>query len=196
MSSANHSVTEKIPGLLSRNFVDLFQQSQGRYPALDGLRAIAILLVIFFHCFYLTHTSIAPADRPQLLQEMSPWLNWVWQGDKGVDLFFVLSGFLISMLLLKEHSKTGRVDVKRFYQRRVARIVPAYLRLLAVAWIAGLPNREWVWGNLLFVNNMQPSGTLFVPWSWSITAVACSRIRWRTGGSRCGTSRSSSRWCA
>ncbi|MEJ2609699.1 MAG: acyltransferase [Candidatus Thiodiazotropha sp.] len=169
MPTTVRAISRKVSAMISANFLDIFQQSPNRYPALDGLRAIAMLLVLFFHCFYLNYASIEPTQRSQLLLDMSPWLNWVWQGDKGVDLFFVLSGFLISMLLLKEHRNSGRVDIRKFYIRRIARILPAYLVLLLIAWFVDMPNREWIWGNLLFVSNLQPPATLFIPWSWSIT---------------------------
>lgn len=100
---------------------------------------------------------------------MSPWFNWVWQGDKGVDLFFVLSGFLITMLLLKEYTQRGQVNIASFFMRRAGRILPAYLLLLLFGWAIGQPNSEWLWTNLLFVNNMTSPETLYLPWSWSIT---------------------------
>jgi peptidoglycan/LPS O-acetylase OafA/YrhL len=78
-----------------------------RVPALDGLRGIAIMLVVAFH-------------------------GWKIEGGVlGVDLFFVLSGFLITMLLLQERSRTGTVGLRSFYRRRVVRLLPA-LGLLVV----------------------------------------------------------------
>jgi peptidoglycan/LPS O-acetylase OafA/YrhL len=157
-----------LGALLWRNYKDLFEKHRGRYPTLDGLRAIAVLLVILFHCFYLNITHLPQDSSEDLIRHMAPWFNWIWQGDKGVDLFFVLSGFLISMLLLREHQHHGKVDVLRFYRRRAARILPAYILILGTAWFAHLPHREWIWSNLLFINNLQPANTYFVPWTWSI----------------------------
>jgi peptidoglycan/LPS O-acetylase OafA/YrhL len=79
-------------------------------PALDGLRMIAVAMVILYHVGY----EKIPADL-------------------GVSLFFVLSGFLITWLLLKEHAKTGTVSLKTFYLRRVFRLLPAYYVFLGVA---------------------------------------------------------------
>ncbi|MDO3645322.1 acyltransferase [Mucilaginibacter sp. L3T2-6] len=92
---------------------DILQPSY--FPALDGLRGIAILLVI------LTHFGINKVLR------FTPFFG---DSRMGVDIFFVLSGFLITTLLIKEQIKNGRVRLKRFYLRRVLRIIPlAYLFL-------------------------------------------------------------------
>jgi peptidoglycan/LPS O-acetylase OafA/YrhL len=79
-------------------------------PALDGLRAIAIFMVIVSHA----HT---------------PGVEGAFF---GVDLFFVLSGYLITSLLLIEIGQTGKVDLWRFYRRRLFRLMPALLAFLAV----------------------------------------------------------------
>ncbi|MDT7790398.1 MAG: hypothetical protein QOF58_8817 [Pseudonocardiales bacterium] len=81
-----------------------------RFPALDGLRAIAAVMVVFFHY-----------GGPD-------WL----QGWAGVQLFFVVSGFLITTLMLREEQRTGRISLKEFYLRRAFRILPVYLVVLLV----------------------------------------------------------------
>jgi peptidoglycan/LPS O-acetylase OafA/YrhL len=81
----------------------------GYVPALDGLRAVAIAGVVLYH------GTGHPAGG---------WL--------GVDLFFVLSGFLITTLLIEEHRAHGQVDILRFYRRRARRLMPALLAVLAV----------------------------------------------------------------
>jgi peptidoglycan/LPS O-acetylase OafA/YrhL len=85
----------------------------GYRPALDGLRGIAILLVM------LTHAGVPNLDAA---------------GSVGVTLFFVLSGFLITQQLSCEHEGTGRINLRRFYARRARRLLPALsLLLMAVA---------------------------------------------------------------
>jgi peptidoglycan/LPS O-acetylase OafA/YrhL len=81
----------------------------GHVPALDGIRGLAIALVVSMHAFGF------PAG-----------------GFIGVDLFFVLSGFLITTLLLEEVEATGRISLRDFYERRVRRLLPALLVLLIV----------------------------------------------------------------
>jgi peptidoglycan/LPS O-acetylase OafA/YrhL len=87
---------------------DPSSQANGRWPVLDGLRAVSILAVIGFH---------------------AQWPGF-GGGGRGVDLFFVISGFLITWLLVKERERTGRVSLKKFYFRRVLRIVPAFFVFL------------------------------------------------------------------
>jgi peptidoglycan/LPS O-acetylase OafA/YrhL len=72
-------------------------------PDIEGMRAIAVVLVILFHAYHVPFTG----------------------GFVGVDVFFVISGFLITSLLLKEQKRTGRVSIFGFYARRVRRILPA-----------------------------------------------------------------------
>lgn len=80
----------------------------GYEPALDGVRAIAVLVVMAGH------------------------LNFIYAGGLGVDIFFVLSGYLITAILLAEFAVTGRIDLKKFYARRALRILPAVILLLLV----------------------------------------------------------------
>ena len=87
------------------------RSSAARYrPALDGMRAIAVYLVVVFH---------AGSDR-------------FTGGFIGVDVFFVLSGFLVTQLLLRDLISTGRVGFARFYARRFRRLLPAAFVALVV----------------------------------------------------------------
>ena len=99
-------------------------QRLGYVPALDGLRAVAISLVLSFHAF-----------------------GWPPDGFLGVDMFFVLSGFLITTLLLEEHAEHGTVSLREFYRRRALRLLPALFAMLAICApalaLAGM-NRELV----------------------------------------------------
>jgi peptidoglycan/LPS O-acetylase OafA/YrhL len=98
-------------------------------PALDGLRGIAILTVMVYH-----------------LEKLAPDFHEVTKGGfLGVDIFFVLSGFLITSILLKEHGKTGKINLKNFYLRRLFRLIPAYWLFLSVLYVFGaylLPPQE------------------------------------------------------
>ena len=84
-------------------------------PDIEGLRGVAVLLVVFFHAGLLSN---APLQVPG--------------GFIGVDLFFVVSGFLITGLLIRERERTGRVSFSKFYARRVRRILPAAAVVLLI----------------------------------------------------------------
>lgn len=87
-----------------RSFADF---KRARYfPMLDGLRAVSVLLVLLFH----THDK--------LWEPLNGYL--------GVTIFFVISGFLITTLLLREEERDGKASIWRFYVRRVFRIFPLY----------------------------------------------------------------------
>lgn len=103
-----------------------------RIPELDGLRGLAILLVLVFH--YITQEGVQPAGSvPALLQRI------VIMGWTGVDLFFVLSGFLIGGILMDVRNSPSYFET--FYCRRFFRIVPIYylwiLTYIAVVGLAG-----------------------------------------------------------
>ena len=91
-------------------------------PALDGLRAVAVLAVVLYHGAELTtgRLDLAPA------------------GFLGVDLFFVLSGFLITTLLLSEARRTGGIRLRAFWFRRARRLLPALFLVIAVVAVAFL----------------------------------------------------------
>ena len=98
-----------------------------RFLALDGLRGIAVLLVV------LAHGTQAPGAQPRLLPETLKFSGWM-----GVVVFFVLSGFLITYLLLEERTRTGGISLSRFYVRRALRILPLYFTVLG-AYVFVLP---------------------------------------------------------
>ncbi|MEO1136911.1 MAG: acyltransferase [Pseudomonadota bacterium] len=82
------------------------------FRGLDGLRAIAIIAVVWHH-------TLRPDNLPMFVR-----------GFAGVDLFFVLSGFLIATLLIREKARFGRVSLRNFWARRFLRLMPAYYLLL------------------------------------------------------------------
>ncbi|MEE2566448.1 acyltransferase family protein [Hyphobacterium marinum] len=101
--------------------------SSGYIPALDGLRFVAFFLVFLHHSFY------TPLDGLSYFQG-NMWF--------GVELFFLLSGFLITRLLLVERRETGRISWKRYGLRRILRIWPLYFAMILVFSATGWFNFE------------------------------------------------------
>jgi peptidoglycan/LPS O-acetylase OafA/YrhL len=131
------------------------------YSAIDGVRAICVLLVMLNH-----------------LKVDSSVLRYV-HGYIGVDIFFVISGFLITDLLVIEEKKSGRIDLKAFYLRRAFRILPIYSVVLAIyIAICHLPSQAEKWVELkgglpyflLFLNEFvrEPNGGTVFGQTWSL----------------------------
>jgi peptidoglycan/LPS O-acetylase OafA/YrhL len=134
-----------------------------RIPSLDGWRAIGILLVLMSH---MPFTDGFNEDYAYQLAE-------VFDGELGVRIFFVLSGFLITHLLLTEAHRSGTVSLQRFYIRRALRILPIYVTYLLVLGILtalGLYHdalSSWI-GALTFTRNMIGQGRSATVQLWSL----------------------------
>lgn len=139
------------------------QPHRDRYmPHLDGLRFLAVLTVMVEHWVH---------DRYKL------YLPW---GYAGVSLFFVLSGFLITGILLRARDEAeavgqpARVTLWRFYVRRFLRIFPLYYLAVVVAAIFLIEGRAMLWPNLLYVSNIAQfldgkwAGSVALFWSLAV----------------------------
>jgi peptidoglycan/LPS O-acetylase OafA/YrhL len=84
--------------------------SLGQRPSLDGLRCVSIFLVLILH--------------------LPGFENILPGGFLGVEIFFVISGFLITSLVVEEFERTGHIDLRNFYLRRVLRLAPALVAVL------------------------------------------------------------------
>lgn len=144
--------------------------TKGRIPSLDGLRAISIALVLFAHC---TGTRFFPSFV--FLRENL--------GNLGVRIFFVISGYLITTLLLTEMRKTGTISLKWFYIRRALRIFPAayayagtLILLTWLGWISLTP-KQLLHASTYTVNYLEPR-----PWNiahlWSLSVEEQFYLLW------------------
>lgn len=137
-----------------------------RFPALHGMRFIAIVTVVAYH------------------------VTWIFMGEQGIeldplffaqaltvffgmDLFFVLSGFLIGSILLRSITKMGTHDIGRFYVRRIFRTFPTYylvLAVLAVAFPLTAAQRHHLGWEVLYGTNFLPlnRGQTVMFWGWSL----------------------------
>lgn len=131
------------------------------FGSLDGLRAFCILLVLWHH-------------SPVPLPDLDTYPQIFRRGFTGVDFFFVLSGYLITTLLLREEDRNGRFSIAGFYRRRVLRIVPVYflvVTLCAIWWIGVRGQTQW-WAYLpyyyAFLSNFLLDDIPLLAPTWSL----------------------------
>jgi peptidoglycan/LPS O-acetylase OafA/YrhL len=111
-----------------------------RLPSLNGLRAVSIVIVLLFHLF--RYTFDVNLD--------SVFRIAIFNGRFGVNVFFVISGFIITTLLIQEETRTGSISFRKFYIRRTLRIFPAYYFLLLLYLVLQLlslleiPHSAWI----------------------------------------------------
>ena len=116
------------------NFKSMFQRKPSALAPLDGMRFMAVFWVILIHNCAATFEFY---KCRYLLEDYNDKLHWMWvtfnNGDLGVDIFFVLSGFLITFMLSREYNKYGDIDWSHFMKMRLLRLYPAYISFLIVA---------------------------------------------------------------
>ena len=152
---------------------DIFVRPSERYKALDGIRALSIILIVVFHCW----VGVAFLGRPffeEFNANIPGFLFWITKTDFAVDAFFVMSGFLIGTILLKELERSETINLKDFYIKRLYRIYPAYLLLIVLYAIPLLlsasplkPPQNLLY-NVFYVSNFLPSEEMPIGWSWTL----------------------------
>jgi peptidoglycan/LPS O-acetylase OafA/YrhL len=161
-----------------------------RIPSLDGLRGIAILLVLIGHLSYgLSEQGI-----------VLPFIYMFRMSTTGVSVFFVLSGFLITKLLIDEKERTGAISFWRFYVRRVFRIFPAYYLFLTIILLIAATGRITVPRSAIlpaysFTWNYAPwAGGWWFGHAWSLSMEEQFYLVWPLVVARC--SRRQTLWVA
>lgn len=150
------------------NFQSIYQRRASNFAPIDGIRALSILLVLVYHTFLVYDLSNPNETVASILEKLGWAWTWAWNGDKGVDVFFVMSGFLISGILLRQYSKEGRINLKNFYIRRYLRLTPAYYFMLTIYWLLSAHNSGAIWANFLYVSNFIPYENQAAGWTWSL----------------------------
>jgi len=143
---------------VNETVIDPRFRNRERQPGLDLLRALAIIVVVIYHAALFGFKLPGRIDR----------FGWI-----GVDLFFVLSGYLIGGQLLAPLARNQRINLGRFFARRAFRIMPAYFVVLAIYFL--LPSwREYpemsqpLWKFLLSVQNIGLHGGTAFSHAWSL----------------------------
>lgn len=152
-------------------------QQPRHIPSLDGLRALSVLLVIVLHTLLRNH----------LYNQIPFAYRLVGNGSLGVFIFFVISGYLITTLLLREREKTGSISLKSFYIRRAFRILPPlylYVLFLAVlgatGHLPGMNRRELITALTLTRNYVPHVGLWAMEHLWSLCIEEQFYLLWPT----------------
>lgn len=127
-----------------------------RIPSLDGLRAISISLVVLGHLAKSGH---------------APHVFWSYLAATGVRIFFVISGYLITTLLIRERDLTSTISLREFYARRAFRIFPAALVFMTLSSIAYWHDLRWyhLLGALLYLANYDLTRPWIFGHLWSLS---------------------------
>lgn len=146
--------------------------TRGRVPGLDGLRGIAILLVLLDH---LVRVDGFPA--PRSLRKVQ------FIGPVGVDVFFIISGFLITMLLTRELARSNTISLRSFYYRRALRLMPAFLMFactlmaLSAFGFISIPSSDWLWV-FSYTVNFHPDPPWEISHIWSLSLEEQFYLTW------------------
>src|SRR5690349_12704450 len=139
--------------------------SMKRVPSLDGLCAISIVLVVLGHL----------ASRHYIY-----WEFWHFYANTGVRIFFVISGYLITQILLREQGRTGTISLKDFYVRRAFRIFPAAFVFLAIVSVAFWHVLRWyqIGTALFYLASLGVTQPWFFMHLWSLSVEEQFYLLW------------------
>jgi peptidoglycan/LPS O-acetylase OafA/YrhL len=161
----NETVTKahpKMPGWLSA----------GQIPSLDGIRALSVILIVFYHGAMNGDDSV-----------FDGW-KWIWRnGEIGVDIFFAISGFLISTLLFREWDRTSGISLLGFYTRRSVRIIPPLMVYLLFIFaldgmgVVSIPLRDWL-ASLTYTVNFFDGVAIPLGHLWSLSVEEHFYLLW------------------
>jgi peptidoglycan/LPS O-acetylase OafA/YrhL len=145
---------------------------QNRIPSLDGLRAISIAMVLLAHLSGTLGFPMSAASG-----------RFLGLGELGVHVFFVISGYLITGLLMDELALAGRISLSRFYLRRTLRIFPAYYAFVVILFLAS--RAGWVQlaphdvaHGITYTSNYYPARSWYFGHTWSLSVEEQFYLLW------------------
>lgn len=150
---------------------EIISQPNKAFPVVDFLKGLSVLMVILFHIFFAVFFLFKkePEKLQPFIESIPAWLSFVLSFDKAVDIFFMLSSFLLSYALLNVFDKKKSIHIGRFYLHRFFRIYPLFLVALLLYGLADINKLlQDGWYSLLFIENIYSKGIIPVQWSLSI----------------------------
>ncbi len=149
---------------------DLFKTNPEQDIYIDVLRAVSVLMIIIFHIITAVIT-VFPIDRArQFILDLPFALHTLWHFEKGVDVFFLLSGLSLGVPLLRKIEQFNWSMAKQFYIKRFFRIYPLFLFALILYTLAQFSySAKYFFSNLFFIDNLVPDHRNIIPVGWSLT---------------------------
>jgi len=154
-----------------KSVAETIHLKQHEDPFVDGLRGLSVLMVILFHTIFAVHFAFRkqPELFQQFLGQIPLGFDFVLGFDKAVDIFFMISAYLLGSSLRKQASN-GSLSARRFYLQRMGRIYPLFLVALLVY---GDPTSDkfysLIWQNLFFVASYVDPYLHIIPVGWSLS---------------------------
>ena len=150
-----------------REIKDLMRTSEREDPILNGLRGMSALMIVFYHSLFCVFLILKDKTGLFIDNEVPGFLSFIFSFDKAVDIFFVLSAYLLTRQLVREVSQKGSINFSRFYQKRFFRIYPLFLVALALYSLGYLNDLfPRIFYNLSFISNF--FGNFIIPVGWSL----------------------------
>ncbi len=170
MNYTETSITSPNVSKLREGVYRLFNPSESEDKVIDGLRGLSILMIILFHSFYGVMVLLKkPEPILMFIRKLPTWTAPLLASDKAVDIFFVVSAYLVSGSIFRALAQGRTVSIKNFYGKRIARIYPLFLvALLLYAPINVSRSLKYLAYNLLFIDNYPFRSIIPVGWSLSI----------------------------
>lgn len=151
-----------------RNLRYLLFRPGTNYAVVDGLRALSMVMILMFHSYAIYVMSAKDITLPQLIEEGGYAWSWIINSDKSVDVFFVISGFLITNILLRQIDSLGHIRLSNFYMRRFFRLTPVYyFSILLYTLIPGTSTENLAF-NFVYLQNFLPYEEQAMNWTWTL----------------------------
>ena len=157
-----------LPGRVIKETTTIDSTQENTF--LNGVRGLSVFIVIFSHAIFFPMFNSFKHDTKMLhdfIYQIPTFLSFLYSGDKVVDIFFILSAYLLSSQLFIEISKYNKINLFNFYIKRIFRIFPVYIIALILFSLAYRPSfYPHVVHSILFIDNIM--GTSIVPVGWSL----------------------------
>jgi peptidoglycan/LPS O-acetylase OafA/YrhL len=144
----------------------LYRKNNHHFSHIEGLRGLAAISIMLCHITIYGSLFFTKAQYLKMLEH--PLCKVIATSGVFLDIFFIISGFLIGYLLIKQLKEGEGVNLGGFLLRRFARIYPLYLFVLLMAIPFSTGKFHHVWTNILLINNILPMNEQYLNWSWTI----------------------------